>query len=330
MLAGDRRALSQLLTLLEREPGAIAQVMASVHARTGRAYVVGVTGPPGAGKSTVIDRLVAESRRSGATVGVVAVDPTSAFTGGAVLGDRIRMAGHHADDGVFVRSLSTRGAHGGLSRVAIASVRLLDAFGLDRVFVESVGVGQTELDVTKASDCVVVVLVPEAGDSVQAMKAGLMEIGDVYAVNKADRDGADRLAAAVKAEVRARARERRWSPPVLMTRAHQGEGITELLDAIDRHAGHLSSGTGLSERRERRRRAELADAVSEMLGRALSGLDTESLLGDVADSVACGDIDPYSAAARAFSTEAAVRRLSDAMLRAAAAEPPPADRPPSF
>ncbi len=317
MLAGDRRALSRLLTLVERDPSTLPPVMAAVHPRTGRAHVVGVTGPPGAGKSTIIDGLVSECRSMGMTAGVVAVDPTSAFTGGAVLGDRIRMSGHHADDGVYVRSLSTRGAQGGLSRAARASVRLLDAFGIDRVFVESVGVGQTELDVATASDSVAVVLVPEAGDSVQVMKAGLMEIGDVYAVNKADRGGADRLAAAVKAEVRSEARTRSWSPPVLMTRAQSGEGIPELLDAVERHAAHLRSGAGLAERRAARRCAELADAVSAILDHALSGLDPRSLLGDVADSVASGEVDPYSAAAAALSTEAAAARVSDAMRRAA-------------
>ena len=315
MLAGDRRALSRLLTLLEREPSAIASIMASVHARSGQAYVVGVTGPPGAGKSTVIDRLAAALRATDQTVGVVAVDPTSTFTGGAVLGDRIRMAGHHADRGVFVRSLSTRGAHGGLSRVARASVRLLDAFGFNYVFLESVGVGQTELDVVKASDSVLVVLVPEAGDSVQVMKAGLMEIGDIYVVNKADREGADRLAAAVKSEVRGKARKGTWVSPVLMTEARRTEGISELLAAIERHREHLLRGTELTERRSACRRAELVDAMKGVVEAALADLDVELLLGDLADSVADGDIDPYSAAAKALSADSVALGFSEALRR---------------
>ena len=315
MIAGDRRALSRLLTLLEREPSTIAPIMTSVHARTGRAFVVGVTGPPGAGKSTVVDGLATALRATGQTVGVVAVDPTSTFTGGAVLGDRIRMAEHHADRGVFIRSLSTRGAHGGLSRVARASVRLLDAFGFNCIFLESVGVGQTELDVVRASDSVLVVLVPEAGDSVQVMKAGLMEIGDIYAVNKADREGAHRLAAAVKSEVRAKARKGTWTPPVLMTEARRADGISELLAAIERHREYLLKGTELAERRSACRRAELVDAMNGVVEAALAELDVECLLGDLADSVARGDVDPYSAAAQALSADSVALGFSEAVRR---------------
>ena len=241
MLAGDRRALSRLLTLIESEPLAAAPIMASVHSRTGRAVVIGVTGPPGAGKSTLIDALVTMTRARGRTAGVIAVDPTSTISGGAVLGDRIRMSAHHDDEGVYVRSLSTRGSHGGLSALQGRRLGSSTHFGFDTVFLESVGVGQTELDVTTASDSVVVALVPEAGDAVQTMKAGLMEIGDIYIINKADRDGADRLAAAVKAEVRAATRDREWTPPVLMTKAHRAEGIDALLDAIQGHIAHLSA-----------------------------------------------------------------------------------------
>ena len=320
MLAGDRRALSRLLTSLEREPSAIASIMASVHAKTGQAYVVGVTGPPGAGKSTVVDSLATALRAIDQTVGVVAVDPTSTFTGGAVLGDRIRMAEHHADRGVFVRSLSTRGAHGGLSRVARASVRLLDAFGLGYVFLESVGVGQTELDVVKASDSVLVVLVPEAGDSVQVMKAGLMEIGDIYVINKADREGAHRLAAAVKSEVRAKARKGTWTPPVLMTEARSAEGIPDLVAAIERHKAYLLKSTELAERRSNCRRAELVDAMRGVVEAAMADLDLECLLGDLADRVAGGQIDPYSAAAQALSADSVSLGFSEAVRRVTAGD----------
>ena len=304
--------------------------MAAVHARTGRAHVIGITGPPGAGKSTIVDGLLVALRAAEETAGVVAVDPSSTFTGGAVLGDRIRMAGHHADAGVFVRSLSTKGVQGGLSRVARASVRLLDAYGFDRVFVESVGVGQTELDVIKASDTVVVVLVPEAGDSVQAMKAGLMEIGDIYVVNKADRDGADRLAMAVESEVQARTPRTpqtprtntgtntgsgagTWTPPVLTTRADHREGMAELLEAIDRHRHHMTAGPELENRRRERRQTELADAVGEAILSAVAGLDVDGLLGKISDKVASGEIDPYTAAAQALASDDVVARLAEAL-----------------
>lgn len=207
MLDGNRQALARLITLLEREPASIPTVMRAVQPRTGRAYVVGVTGPPGAGKSTLVNGLI-EALRHGSgqarTVGVLAVDPSSRTTGGAVLGDRVRMKGHEGDAGVFIRSVATRGASGGLSRVAGAAVRLLDAFGFEMVLVETVGVGQMELDIAGAADTVVVVLVPEAGDAVQVMKAGLMEVGDVFVVNKADREGADRMAEALTLELEAR------------------------------------------------------------------------------------------------------------------------------
>jgi LAO/AO transport system kinase len=316
MLAGDRRSLARLFTTLERDPASVAPVMAAVHPRTGRAHVIGITGPPGAGKSTIVDGLLVELRQQDETAGVVAVDPSSTFTGGAVLGDRIRMADHHADSGVFIRSLSTKGVQGGLSRVARASVRLLDAYGFNRVFVESVGVGQTELDIIKASDTVVAVLVPEAGDSVQAMKAGLMEIGDIYVVNKADRDGADRLAMAVESEVQARSNKTAWTPPVLTARADHREGMAELLEAIDRHRHHITEGPELENRRRERRRTELADAVGEAILSALAGLDVDGLLGDVSGRVASGEIDPYTAAAQALASDDVVARLAEALKHA--------------
>ena len=322
MIAGDRRALSRLLTLIDRHPSAVAPIMAEIHPLTGRAHVVGVTGPPGAGKSTVVDRLAGPLRESGRTVGVVAVDPTSTFSGGAVLGDRIRMSDHHRDRGVFVRSLATRGMRGGLSRTARASVRLLDAFGFDCIFLESVGVGQTELDISKSSDTVLVVLVPEAGDSVQTMKAGLMEIGDIYLVNKADREGASRLAAALRSEIRARNQRDDWMPPVLMAEARRGKGISELLDAVDRHRAHLGQGTELRQRRSACRQAELREAISGVVEDAVAGLDLQVLAGDIARRVSDGDIDPYSAAELALSSDSVVLGFSEAVRGATGGNQP--------
>ncbi|MBZ0253725.1 MAG: methylmalonyl Co-A mutase-associated GTPase MeaB, partial [Candidatus Methylomirabilis sp.] len=190
MLGGDRRALARLITLVESRSPDVASIMAEAHRRPGHAAVLGVTGPPGAGKSTLTDKLIRRLRERGKTVGVVAIDPSSPFTEGAVLGDRIRMQDHALDPGVFIRSLATRGVHGGLSKATREVVRLFSTFGMDYVVVETVGVGQTELDVMGVADTVVIVVVPESGDSIQAMKAGLMEIGDVFVVNKADRAGA--------------------------------------------------------------------------------------------------------------------------------------------
>ena len=235
-LDGDRRALPRLFTLLERDPLSCGEIMKSIHPLTGKAHCVGVTGPPGAGKSTLVDGLVRLYREAGVSVGVLAVDPTSPFTGGAVLGDRVRMRRHYLDEGVFIRSIATRGWHGGLSLGASAAARLLDAFGMDVVIVESVGVGQTELDIMNVADTVVVVLVPEAGDAVQMLKAGLMEAADIFVVNKADRPNADSMAAVIGAEVAHGSAGAWWTPPVLMTKAHRAQGLQELSEAI---AGHL-------------------------------------------------------------------------------------------
>jgi LAO/AO transport system ATPase len=198
MLKGDRLALARLITQVENRSPAVPAIMKTVYPRAGAAYVAGITGPPGAGKSTVVDRLTAHLRADGSTVGIVAVDPSSLFTGGAVLGDRIRMQGHALDPGVFIRSMATRGSLGGLARATGEVIKLLAAFGHDWVLVETVGVGQTELDIMKLADTTVVVLVPESGDAIQTMKAGLMEAADVFAVNKADRAGAPALMAELK------------------------------------------------------------------------------------------------------------------------------------
>jgi LAO/AO transport system kinase len=297
MLGGDRQALARLFSLLERDPGQLPVLMKALHPHTGRAYCVGVTGPPGAGKSTLVNGLIESIRRQGSSVGVLAVDPTSPFTGGAVLGDRIRMKGHVLDEGVFIRSLATRGATGGLSSIVRAAVRLLDAFGEDIVLVESVGVGQTELDVMNVADTVIVTLVPEGGDAVQALKAGLMEIGDVFAVNKADRDGAGRTASAVKVEVRASSKGRWWSPPVLLTQAHKGEGIEALYEAVLEHRHESERSSNLQRRRSERRKLEFTQIVREAIEERVAELEMRSdEFGALVARVENGEVDPYSAA----------------------------------
>jgi GTPase len=302
MLQGDRRALARLITCVEnREPG-VAQVMQQTHPRTGRAYTVGITGPPGAGKSTLVDRLTATLRKTGATVGVIAVDPTSPFTGGAVLGDRIRMQAHTLDPGVFIRSMATRGSLGGLARATAETQQLLDAASFDWILVETVGVGQTELDVIKLADTTVVVLVPESGDGIQTMKAGLLEAADILVVNKADREGAPRLLTELRymvhlhREGQQASRDLDWEVPILSTEAVHDVGVVELLDAVGRHRAALES-TGTLEARRRARRARelraliLAELRQEVDRALADGGTLERTLADVE----AGRVDPYTA-----------------------------------
>lgn len=302
MLAGDRLALARLITQVENRSASVAEIMKRVHARTGRAYILGITGPPGAGKSTVVDQLTALLRAAGASVGIVAVDPTSPFTGGAVLGDRIRMQSHTLDPEVFIRSMATRGSLGGLARATSDVIRLLDAFGKQWVLIETVGVGQTELDIIKQADTTVVVLVPESGDAIQTMKAGLMEVADIFVVNKADREGANPLMTELRfmAHLHRSSPDRPtdidWEVPVLATQAQSGVGVDELFAEVKRHRSLLESGGALERRRQARRRAGLQalliEEFTEQVGRRLRA---DGDLAATFDAVAAGRMDPYSA-----------------------------------
>jgi len=303
MLGGDRLALARLITHVENRSAAVPSIMQAIHARARDAYLLGVTGPPGAGKSTVVDRLTALLRAEGDTVGIVAVDPSSPFSGGAVLGDRIRMQAHALDPGVFIRSMATRGSLGGLARATGEVIKLLRAFGHDWVLVETVGVGQTELDIMKLADTTVVVLVPESGDAIQTMKAGLMEAADVFAVNKADRAGAPALMAELKFAAHLHysstttPKDIDWEIPVLSCQAQADVGIVELLAEIARHRAALTEGGALTARRRRRLRAELeALLVEEFRGRVARGLAGGALRAKF-DEVEAGAVDPYSAVA---------------------------------
>jgi LAO/AO transport system kinase len=303
MLGGDRLALARLITHVENRSAAVPMIMQAIHARARDAYVVGVTGPPGAGKSTVVDRLTALLRAEGDTVGIVAVDPSSPFSGGAVLGDRIRMQAHALDPGVFIRSMATRGSLGGLARATGEVIKLLGAAGHRWALIETVGVGQTELDIMKIADTTVVVLVPESGDAIQTMKAGLMEAADIFVVNKADRAGAPALMAELKfaahlhASSTASRRDVEWEVPVLSMQAQNGVGVAELLAEIRRHRATLETGGAFAARRRERARAELeallVDAFRERVDAALQSGRVRAVF----DEVLAGARDPYSAAA---------------------------------
>jgi LAO/AO transport system kinase len=293
-------ALARVISSVENRGAQSASLLAALHGATGRARRIGITGPPGAGKSTLAMQLVRAYRSQGLTVGVVAVDPTSVFTGGALLGDRIRMEAIALDPGVYIRSLATRGALGGLSAATRDVADVLDAYGFDRILVETVGVGQSELEVARTADSCVVVLVPESGDAIQTLKAGLMEIADMFVVNKADRPGAGRLKTELKVMLQVRAGPGAgspWLPPVLTAIAADGTGIPELLGALDRHYDYLVAAGVLAERRQARLRAKVAEIVDLKVRTRLWGDPrTDAWLETRLPALSAGDTTPFDVA----------------------------------
>src|SRR5271166_334852 len=292
--AGDRLALARLITLVENRSADVATVMERLYDHANRAHIIGITGPPGAGKSTLIDRLLVKLRARKQRVAVLAIDPSSPFSGGAVLGDRVRMVDHYGDAGVYIRSLSTRGSHGGLSRAARQIVTLLEAFKFDVIIVETAGVGQTELAIMDLAHTTVVVTVPEGGDGIQIMKAGLNEIADIFVVNKADRDGADRVKAELELNVHLRPAGG-WQPPVLLAQAANDRGIEPLVQQLDRHWEYVRSQTDPAMERQKRAHEFLEILTGQLEERARGALNGGPA-HEVVDAVRAGKMNPYSAA----------------------------------
>lgn len=298
VLDGDRRSIARAITQVERGGPGATGLLKQIYHRSGRAFLVGVTGSPGVGKSTLVDRLVAALRKQRRTVGVLAVDPTSPFSGGAVLGDRVRMQEHAGDSGVFVRSMATRGQLGGLARATSDAGIVLDAGGYDWIVIETVGVGQAEIEVWQATDMTIVVTMPGSGDGVQALKAGVMEIADLFVVNKADHKGADRAVAEIETMLGLGEHgAHEWMPPILQTRAVDGHGIESVVETVEQF--RAEAGEQAAHRRLRRVQARLRMAVSEgFLDYAEHKALEPGRFDQLVEEVASGDTDPYTAAER--------------------------------
>ncbi|MFC8128607.1 methylmalonyl Co-A mutase-associated GTPase MeaB [Streptomyces sp. NPDC057302] len=295
---GRPRAVARLISLVEGASPQLREVMAALAPLAGHAYVVGLTGSPGVGKSTSTSALVSAYRRAGKRVGVLAVDPSSPFSGGALLGDRVRMSEHASDPGVYIRSMATRGHLGGLAWSAPQAIRVLDAAGCDVVLVETVGVGQSEVEIASQADTSVVLLAPGMGDGIQAAKAGILEIGDVYVVNKADRDGADATARELNhmlglGESRAKGD---WRPPIVKTVAARGEGIDEVVEALEKHRAWMEERGVLAERRAARAAREVETIAVTALRERIADLHGDARLSALAERIVAGELDPYSAA----------------------------------
>jgi LAO/AO transport system kinase len=294
--AGDVRAMSRAISAIENHQPEAEELLRMIFPRTGKAYLTGITGAPGTGKSTLVDRLSAHYRARKEQVGVIAVDPTSPYSGGAILGDRIRMQGHAGDSGVFIRSMATRGFLGGLARATAEVALVLDAAGKQHVLIETVGVGQDEVDIVRLADCVVVLLVPGMGDDIQNMKAGLMEIGDIFVLNKADREGADRLEQQLNAMLSLAMPRDGWHPPVVRTVASESKGIDVLAETIAKFRRHFEASGDRQRKHVEHWKQRLIELLeSRLLRRALDGATGEERLTELAREVANRKRDPFSA-----------------------------------
>jgi LAO/AO transport system kinase len=303
LVAGDKRALARAITLIENDDPAGWELVREVFPRTGRARIVGLTGPPGVGKSTLIGALTAEMRKDDRQVAVLSIDPSSPFTSGALLGDRIRLSDHFLDSGVFIRSMASRGALGGLSEATLQAALLMDASGKDDVFIETVGVGQAEIDIVDHGDTIVLVLMPGSGDSIQALKAGVMEIPDVIVVNKADHPMTDTMIREIRG-VLSLGPATSWRVPIVRTEAAKGEGVAELAEKIAEHREHIEAEGTLDERRARNLRNEVLElAASRMRRRLEAAVADDSSIRELLDRVVKRELDPASAAKELLERE---------------------------
>jgi len=301
VIAGDVRTVARLIRDIDDRVPGVREILKALYAHTGHAYVIGITGAPGVGKSTLVDQMLAHLRKSGKTVGVLAVDPTSPFSGGAILGDRIRMQRHSLDEGVFIRSLATRGHFGGLTQSTRSAIDVLDAMGKDYILVETVGVGQDEVEVVKSAQTTIIVVIPGMGDDIQAIKAGILEVGDIFVINKADREGADKTLNELRQMIsmgHQKYKEGKWTPPILKVEAVFDRGVIELLEAIEKHRAYLmeSGGDQHLVRRKQRIREELAEMVKnrlvqEVLDQLIESGDFERAV----EAILAGEMDPYTA-----------------------------------
>lgn len=294
ILNKDKRAVARLITLIENQTKEAREELKYIYKNTGNAKIIGITGPPGAGKSSLVNELVKTIRKEGKTVGVIAVDPTSPFSGGAILGDRIRMNEISLDPGVYIRSMGSRGSLGGIAKAAFDAVKVLDAYGMDYIIIETVGVGQSEVDIVKLADTVVLVLVPGLGDDVQAIKAGIMEIADIFAINKADKEGADRLIIEIQMMLDIGMKESSWRPPVLKTVALSGMGVPELFEEVKKHLEFQKNNGLLEAKRMLRIKEEFYNHLKDMVAKVIlekKSQKIKELLKDIEQK----KLDPYSA-----------------------------------
>jgi LAO/AO transport system kinase len=296
VLAGDKRSIAKAITIAENSPEEAQSLIATIYPHTGKAHIIGLTGPGGAGKSTLIEKMVREYRRRGRTVGVIAVDPTSPFTGGAFLGDRIRMQELTTDNGVFIRSMATRNNPGGIAKATKDAVKILDASGKDVIIVETVGAGQSEVEIIKVAQTIIVIHAPGLGDEIQAIKAGIMEIADIFVVNKADRENADKTVMDIQAMLQLDNKEKAWTPPIIKTVALTGEGVPQLIEKIEEHWRYLQKGA-LHKRSLEKAEAELVEAIKEKVTSSIiEKLKREKRFEEILRRIVEREIDPASAA----------------------------------